>query len=358
MIKKDQINLIASLVRIIDNLGNTKGTGFFLDKYGIIITCSHVILSKEDQEKRRLELPQSILFSFVVEEVDKNKSATIRTARPLPNWFPFFKGDIILLEYKGKIFPNVKGLPLGKSTDSYNSKNEFYTLGLPERAGLKVVPSTGKIFPGIHPSMYEFGIKLLLDEAGNIIPGYSGAPVINTFTGNIIGVISWIASPYEELGKFRKNVAVIPSELIIKLIPQGYNLRPADLSLAPKTIVLSKFPRIVESEIFGRESELIKLEKNLIESNAPINISGIGGIGKTSFLQLFLSRSFNKKAFTCILWVDYLNSIPDSFLNDKGLLANLSLEHLLQELKDKSLSKQKIFLKYVKSSENSMAKIY
>lgn len=349
MRRANRIDLGDALVRILNEDGETRGTGLFLDKRkGLIITCSHVIIDKKLQKEQEIELPQEVIFRFFKEETNSsNIKSIVRKAKLINRWLPFSRGDIAVLEYSGKIPSNVKSYPIGSSDNINSQRNEFYTIGFPDVKTFTSMPSEGKIFPGKYKSSFGFEVKLISDESETIIPGFSGAPVLNLSTGNIIGIISWISSPHKGTGKLKKNVAVIPSELILQIIPGQYQLQTADLSLAPKTNIISKFPRVVESSIYGREYELKKLDSSLTKGNSPIQINGIGGIGKSSFLKLFLSKKYNDKEYSSILWVDYYDDIPSSFLTDRTLINNLGLDYLLEDLKNKKIVKKEAFAKII-----------
>lgn len=331
-------NLTYSLVEILHSNEKVAGTGFLVDLKGHIVTCTHVVLDKKYHNDRLDLLPNEVKIRF-----HQDKERIIRKAKLIGESLPIHKGDITILRLVGDIPPRIEVLPLGESGNSGESVNSFHTIGFPRKNKFFTASSSGKISNGYSRTTYGFNVKELVDDDENIINGFSGAPVLNRETRNIIGMISWISSPEEKTLKFRKQVAVIPSETIIKSLPYKYKLRPVDISRLPKTRILSKFPRIVESSIIGRRRQLNKLFRILRESNSPIQLNGIGGVGKTSFLKVFVSEVYNKGEFSNILWIDFNNNIIDSFLSDEALLSNLNKVDVIEKLRSGFLDKEQAF---------------
>ncbi|MCG8328664.1 MAG: serine protease [Chitinophagales bacterium] len=230
MNKANKIDLQDALVRILDEEGETIGSGLLIDKErGLIVTCSHVIIDREEQEKSEIKLPEQVYFTFFKEELvntDYAAEKVIRVASILENWLPFSQGDVIILKYSEEIPDIVKSYPIGKSNNLFHEE-KYVSHGFPERGFLTSLPSKGKIFPNKIKTKFGFEVILISDESENIIGGFSGAPVLNQTTGNIIGIISWIFPPDSKTSKLKKNVVIIPSELILKVIPEPYELRPA-----------------------------------------------------------------------------------------------------------------------------------
>lgn len=86
-------------------------------------------------------------------------------------------------------------------------------------------------------------------------------------------------------------------------------------------------PRIYSTNIirpkylFGREDELIKLEHLLATSTQDcLFITGIGGIGKSTFIKEFLCR--NEDSFDTILYMQYKDSIENTISDDKNIRIN------------------------------------
>lgn len=222
-----------ALVRILDDKEQTIGAGLLIDaQRGLIATCYHVVTGDQSDKPVDIDLPQYVLFSFHIEEINSsNKSgeSLTRKAEILRPWLPFSKGDIIILNYSGEIPEIVKSHPIGEST-SLSTRDRYFSTGFPER-GVNSISSRGTIFPNLSKSPFGFDVKLLTDEDGTIINGFSGAPVYNESTGNIIGLISWIFLPDKKTGRYTKTAAIIPSELILKVVPKPFKLKPIGTKL-------------------------------------------------------------------------------------------------------------------------------
>jgi len=61
------MNLKSSIVQILYPDKTTSGTGFLCSDSGLIITCSHVIISEEEQAQGKLSLPPIVRFQFLAE---------------------------------------------------------------------------------------------------------------------------------------------------------------------------------------------------------------------------------------------------------------------------------------------------
>lgn len=99
-------------------------------------------------------------------------------------------------------------------------------------------------------------------------------------------------------------------------------------NLYPK--ILTYIPKIDEKEIIGRKNELSVLKKKFDETNKIVLVSGIGGVGKSTFAKAFIVQNFN--TYDHIVWIDVqkdnLNpkTIAEAFSNNITLLKNINLE--------------------------------
>ena len=112
--------------------------------------------------------------------------------------------------------------------------------------------------------------------------------------------------------------------------------------LLPKELTLY-IPRTHPEDIIGRESDLNQLHKALHAEKRVVVVNGIGGIGKTTLAQAYVSRYY--ETYQHILWVTQeSDDIARDFINAPGLLrtfaldtmeagARLTFEELLRRLK-------------------------
>lgn len=96
---------------------------------------------------------------------------------------------------------------------------------------------------------------------------------------------------------------------------------------------LNMIPSIEFREIFGRESEIEKINKIFKREEKVVLVNGLGGIGKTTLALAYLKKY--ESQFNHIVWVHCQPSIKESIANDKGLAANLFLD-----FKEESVSKR------------------
>ncbi|MBL0741395.1 tetratricopeptide repeat protein [Chryseolinea lacunae] len=91
----------------------------------------------------------------------------------------------------------------------------------------------------------------------------------------------------------------------------------------PRELTL-KIPRIHEDDIIGRTRELQEIHTLLFRNRRTVLINGLGGIGKTTIAQGYVSKYYNE--YEHIAWVSQLTGdIVDDLINTEGLLKNLSI---------------------------------
>jgi len=92
----------------------------------------------------------------------------------------------------------------------------------------------------------------------------------------------------------------------------------------PKELTLT-IPRIHPEDIIGREKDIKELHELLSTGKRTIVVNGLGGIGKTTLVQVYLSKYYDEYAH--IAWITQnSDSIANDFVNDGGLIRNLSIE--------------------------------
>ncbi|MCU0425749.1 MAG: tetratricopeptide repeat protein [Candidatus Kapabacteria bacterium] len=93
---------------------------------------------------------------------------------------------------------------------------------------------------------------------------------------------------------------------------------------------LVTIPHCDLNEIFGRESDLIKIYELLQETSKVVLVNGVGGIGKTTMAKAFLQTYGND--FQHIAWIQVENDIKTSLVNNQELVYILGLEENFKEL--------------------------
>ncbi|PKK35334.1 hypothetical protein BWI96_17550 [Siphonobacter sp. SORGH_AS_0500] len=92
----------------------------------------------------------------------------------------------------------------------------------------------------------------------------------------------------------------------------------------PKELT-SRIPRIQEDEIIGRGEDLQELHRLLHQTRKVVLVNGLGGVGKTTLAQVYLSKFYED--YQHIAWI---TQTSDSFgvdlINEADLLRNLAIE--------------------------------
>ncbi len=93
----------------------------------------------------------------------------------------------------------------------------------------------------------------------------------------------------------------------------------------PKDLTL-RIPKIHISEVIGRESELEDLHKLLFDNKHVVVVNGLGGIGKTTLAQAYMSLYYDD--YQHIAWISQSSesTIESDFVNTDGLKENLKIE--------------------------------
>lgn len=202
-----ELLLQSSIVRILHSNGKSAGTGFVIDGKGLVLTASHVVLPLEQQQAGESP-PEEVRLEFMGQTQTALKRR-IHTAQVLIEcWLPFYQGDICLLQYRDSLPKGVEILPLG---------NSFHNPAIPDMLKFFGFPGdeTGMIGEGRllgRKLDNSLGFEVLQIDSRQIQRGFSGGPVLNLNTGNVIGFISWLES--------RNQAFAIPSELVRKVMPE------------------------------------------------------------------------------------------------------------------------------------------
>ena len=95
-------------------------------------------------------------------------------------------------------------------------------------------------------------------------------------------------------------------------------------SKLPKELTLS-IPKVHPNDIVGREKDLKELHNLLNNDKRVVVVNGLGGIGKTTLAQVYVSKYYDE--YEHIVWITQSSeSISTDFINETGLIKNLSVE--------------------------------
>ncbi len=297
-----------STVRILDSYNNkVLGTGFWISK-DLIATCFHVI------EKQGEEV---LIQCYGMSGLDKSskKVTVLHTVdRPV---------DIAILKVA-----------------DFQSNYVAYLEGLNN--------------PFVHSSLYTFGYsadhpmgdaaKCTLEgevhrgeityaklQGGEIIGGFSGAPVLDENSGKVMGIMrlertqteGGFAIPIEYL-----YYALQDKDLQLRELQSNYHRR-SDLwrTLLPeaqsKYTYLTGEPPKPPKEFLGRNEEIRKIHSLLRAEDALALVSGMGGIGKTILAQAYF-KNF-KHEYDYLAWCYCEQGIQEGMM-ESLLLSKLNLK--------------------------------
>lgn len=199
-------------IRIVDtstNAQSTLGSGFFIDRYGTIITNYHVI-------SKHLFKPAQYRIEYVMHD------AQVREARLIDIDVVH---DLAVLDGRQTITPH-----LNLIDHTIRKGERIYTLGNPLDLGMTIVEST---YNGLtDDTIHE---RILLSGALN--PGMSGGPSI-TEDGTLIGVN--VAATGTNIG------FLVPAVFLKKLIPHDYKTGVAN------------FVEVVRKQLLANQDEYMR----------------------------------------------------------------------------------------------------
>lgn len=95
---------------------------------------------------------------------------------------------------------------------------------------------------------------------------------------------------------------------------------------SPIEPILTKPVYVDGDNVIGRESALSELQALLINSNKPILIKGMRGIGKTTLTALYFTQSQSEQRYKYYAWLENKNGIADTFLSELPHSLNITFD--------------------------------
>lgn len=229
------------IINILNNNGNSIGTGFFASPNGYIVTCYHVL-----KEANSISIDSQILFKFIASQtihfatlgaIDEEKDIAILHSDLTP-----------VVHYAVKI---------GGKRDE-----RLATLGFPngDKIGIPADP--------VLQDYIESGKYIQLKEANTISHGFSGAPLV-TEAGLAVGMIAWI--PRDDNSRMENIAHAIPSQLIIDAFSVYLgNVENSHTNVISVDVVFNKAVKLFRAsntseEAAGSISQVVALANNFFE---------------------------------------------------------------------------------------------
>jgi len=259
------VALEKSIVRVLDGAGRTAGTGFLVSRDGLIVTCSHVVLPREAQERGEPVPAERQVVLFATQE---RRAARVDATA----WRPVAEGDVAFLRLQGEPPAQAEPLPMGSSLGTQG--HPFETFGFPSVNIDGGLSGEGRILG--QPLLA--GRRVLQLSSPQVTPGFSGAPVVDALAGRAVGMVSSIAPPDRFARQATTAFAVrtedlrgICAELVVSDTRPYRGLEP--------------FTEDDAGLFFGRENAGERLVARLRENPRFVAVLGPSGSGKSSLVR-------------------------------------------------------------------------
>lgn len=300
------VDLRAGIVRILKPDGTTAGTGCVIGDGGLIITCSHVVQCEESQLRGD---PKPDYVDLVFHMTKSPGRAKVDDGW----WRPASAEDIAILRPMSALPEQVEPLALRGSDGTLG--HSFRTFGFPEAKPVEGMWGYGIV----GDRTTEAGHPVLqLTRAQEITAGFSGAPVLDTTTGLVMGMVSSIAA-LDEYGRLAATAFATPAETVQALAPDSISLQPA--LVRPTAPFLVPYPR--NPDFVGREADLAQLHQMLLREEPagyrPVGLTGMGGIGKTQ-LAVEYAHAYRDQYPGGIFWLEATRPLLQEFADLAGTL--------------------------------------
>ena len=254
-----QQSLSRSILCIFKPDGRIVGTGF-LAAENLVVTCAHVVREAGGGPGERVQLA----FQTGGEHIQ----ATVRA----DTWSTPEAQDIAILTLESQLPKGVAPLHLGASGST--AGHPFTTCGYPGTTGSDSLLGGGEILGVIELK----GSQVLQLRSQEVTPGFSGAPVLDTHTGRVVGMVTAILNP-DRHGRLAETAFITPSETLRLVCPE------LQLSDTCPYIGLDAFTSETAQFFFGRDALVKKLLDTLRSECRFMAVFGPSGSGKSSLVH-------------------------------------------------------------------------
>ena len=265
-------DLTSGIVRFPRPDKETAGTGFMVAD-DLALTCAHVIPAAAQPGEGKAGADVELLF---------RAGSRRALAAVVPEWFrPAEAEDVAFLRLKEPLPQGARPFSLGSSQGA--SGHLFQTFGFPSASPEEGIRGDGRI---LGETLMQ-GIRVLQLSSPQITPGFSGAPVFDTATSRVVGMVNAIA-PQDGYGRLAETAFMIPAETLRQICPL------LTLSDVQPYLGLSAFKESDAEFFFGRKREVERLLDALRREPRFLAVLGPSGSGKSSVAQAGLIPELRK----------------------------------------------------------------
>jgi serine protease Do len=204
----DKVNPVVVNIRSVSEGGESLGSGFIVDRRGLIVTNFHLISNSEPRRGQGVQGPQQAAGKTV--KLAERVLVTVTDGRQFPASVKGFDEatDIALLE----IVPSGRALPVAELGDSDSLRVGEWVIAIGNPLGLDHTVTLGIVSA---KGRGEFGGQFddFLQTDAAINPGNSGGPLVNA-DGKIIGINTLILERTQGLS------FSIPINTLKSILPQ------------------------------------------------------------------------------------------------------------------------------------------
>jgi hypothetical protein len=254
------LDLTVSVVNILKPDRTVAGTGFVVSDDGLVATCAHVVRYAGAEPGDTVDL----VFHATGER---------RVAKIEPEyWRDPSAQDVAILHLEGSLPSMAHPVLLGGSAEAYDHR--FSTFGFPQpyEGGMWGYGTIGNLT--YHPAA---GPMLQLSTT-EVTTGFSGAPVLDTDTSRVVGMVSAITST-DQYGRLAQTALATPTKTLLAVCPA---LQPSEVCPYRS---LDTFTDTDAEFFFGRERVVKELLKRLRQEPSFLALLGPSGSGKSSLIQ-------------------------------------------------------------------------
>jgi len=203
--KREPQNFTACVVCVCDEAGDAYGTGFVVAE-GIVATCAHVV-----EKAHGGGADGRVLIRFV--SSGETRRAWVRD----DCWQPV--DDVAMLAFEGALPTGVQPARLCVSLGGQG--REFRSFGYPRVGDVEGVWARGTVMGYV----IQGGREVLQLDSKELTRGFSGAPIMLSATGHVVGMVSSVFFPGRDSPKMPHTAFAVSTETLQAVCP-GLELAP------------------------------------------------------------------------------------------------------------------------------------